>query len=136
MRGTLASKAQLELELTPHLRNWKIARLPGVDRLVLDLCAWELRNRLEVEATTVINHAVELVRRMSSEESVAYVNAVLDAFAKSPARGALESEASAPLLLAASVSFTLFYLFGRQAFCNYYYLLDATVLFAAATLTD
>jgi transcription antitermination factor NusB len=98
VRGTLASKAQLESELTPHLRNWKIARLPGVDRLVLDLCAWELRNRPEVEATTVINHAVELVRRMSSEESVAYVNAVLDAFAKSPARGALESEANAPLL--------------------------------------
>ena len=41
-----------------------------------------------------------------------------------------------PLLLAASVAFTLFYLLGRQAFCNYYYLLDATVLYAAATLGD
>jgi hypothetical protein len=39
------------------------------------------------------------------------------------------------LLLASAVAFTLFYLFGRQAFCNYYYLLDATVLFAAATLS-
>ena len=42
----------------------------------------------------------------------------------------------APLLLASSVAFTLFYLLGRQAFCNYYYLLDATVLFALATLED
>ncbi len=42
----------------------------------------------------------------------------------------------APLLLASSVAFTLFYVLGRQAFCNYYYLLDATVLFAAATLSD
>ncbi len=40
----------------------------------------------------------------------------------------------APLLLASSVAFGLFYLLGRQAFCNYYYLLDATVLFAGATL--
>jgi hypothetical protein len=38
------------------------------------------------------------------------------------------------LLLASCVAFGLFYLFGRQAFCNYYYLLDATVLFVAATL--
>jgi hypothetical protein len=40
-----------------------------------------------------------------------------------------------PLLLGACVVFGLFYLLGRQAFCNYYYLLDATALFAAATLT-
>ena len=40
----------------------------------------------------------------------------------------------APLLLGSCVCFGLFYVLGRQAFCNYYYLLDATVLFAAATL--
>ncbi|MGO8992723.1 MAG: hypothetical protein ACLQVI_05310 [Polyangiaceae bacterium] len=40
------------------------------------------------------------------------------------------------LLLAASVSFSLFYVLGRQAFCNYYYLLDVTVLFGAATLGE
>jgi hypothetical protein len=40
------------------------------------------------------------------------------------------------LLLAVSITFGLFYVLGRQAFCNYYYLLDATVLFAAATMKD
>lgn len=40
----------------------------------------------------------------------------------------------AVLLLASCLAFGLFYLLGRQAFCNYYYLLDATALFAAATL--
>jgi hypothetical protein len=40
-----------------------------------------------------------------------------------------------PLLLGSCLVFGLFYLFGRQAFCNYYYLVDATALFAAATLT-
>jgi hypothetical protein len=41
-----------------------------------------------------------------------------------------------PLLLGSCVAFGLFYLLGRQAFCNYYYLLDATALFAAATLAE
>jgi hypothetical protein len=39
-----------------------------------------------------------------------------------------------PLLLGSCLVFGLFYLCGRQAFCNYYYLIDATALFAAATL--
>jgi|HubBroStandDraft_1064217.scaffolds.fasta_scaffold53836_2 hypothetical protein len=39
-----------------------------------------------------------------------------------------------PLLLAASLQFLLFYVLGRQAFCNYYYLLGQTWLFAAAAL--
>ena len=38
------------------------------------------------------------------------------------------------LLLGSCLAFGLFYVLGRQAFCNYYYLLDATALFAAATL--
>ncbi len=38
------------------------------------------------------------------------------------------------LLLASTLPFFGFYLFGRQAFCNYYYLLDATLLFAAAAM--
>jgi hypothetical protein len=40
-----------------------------------------------------------------------------------------------PLLLGSCLVFGLFYVLGRQAFCNYYYLLDATSLFAAAALT-
>ena len=39
-----------------------------------------------------------------------------------------------PLLLGSCLVFALFDAFGRQAFCNYYYLVDATALFAVATL--
>ncbi len=41
-----------------------------------------------------------------------------------------------PLLLASSLTFLVFYLLGRQAFCNYYYLLGATWLFAAGSLAE
>ncbi len=39
-----------------------------------------------------------------------------------------------PLLLSSTLTFLAFYAFGRQAFCNYYYPLSATLLFAAAEL--
>ncbi len=41
-----------------------------------------------------------------------------------------------PLLFASTLVFVVFYLLGRQAFCNYYYLLGATWLFAAGSLDD
>jgi hypothetical protein len=39
-----------------------------------------------------------------------------------------------PLLLASAVSFLVFYVLGRQAFCNYYYVVCQTLLIAAAAL--
>jgi transcription antitermination protein NusB len=84
VRGTLGEKSELESALAPLLRRWTVERLPGVDRLVLDMSAWELRNRPETEATAIINHAVELARRMSTDASPSFVNGVLDAFAKTP----------------------------------------------------
>jgi hypothetical protein len=42
----------------------------------------------------------------------------------------------APLLLAASLTFLVFFVLGRQAFANYYYLLDATLILAAAAAAD
>ena len=38
------------------------------------------------------------------------------------------------LMLSSAMTFLVFFALGRQAFCNYYYLLDATVLVAAAAL--
>ncbi|MDQ2817938.1 MAG: transcription antitermination protein NusB [Candidatus Eremiobacteraeota bacterium] len=82
VHGTLGCKYALEKELALLLRRWKIERLSGIDRLVLDLAGWELRHRPQAEATAIINHAVELAGRLSGSKSGRFVNAVLDAFAK------------------------------------------------------
>jgi N utilization substance protein B len=68
------------------LRHWKIERLSGVDRLILEMGAWELRYRPAADTPAVINHAVELARRLSTAQSGDFVNAILDAFAKTPVR--------------------------------------------------
>ena len=83
VRGTLERQAVLEAQLEPLLERWTLDRLAGVDRLILYLAAWELRYRPEAETTQVINHAIELARRLSTEKSASFVNAILDALAKS-----------------------------------------------------
>ncbi|HZV80275.1 MAG TPA: transcription antitermination factor NusB [Candidatus Binatus sp.] len=87
VRGTLAHKEELEGQYAPLLKRWTLERLSGVDRLVLDLAAWELRYRPALETREVINHAVELARRLSTERSGEFVNGVLDALAHTPPSG-------------------------------------------------
>ncbi len=84
VHGTLGHVDELQRDLSTHLRRWRLERLSGVDRLILTMAAWELRYRPQAQTTTVINHAVELARRLSTEKSADFVNAILDAFAKTP----------------------------------------------------
>jgi transcription antitermination factor NusB len=87
VRGTLAHRAELEAQISPLLDRWTIERLSGIDRLILDLAAWELRYRPEAQTTAVINHAVELARRLSTARSGEFVNGVLDTLARTPPAG-------------------------------------------------
>ena len=87
VRGTLERRSELEAQIEPMLERWTIERLSSVDRLLLDLAAWELRYRPEADTLDVINHAVELARRLSTERSPEFVNGVLDALAKKPPAG-------------------------------------------------
>ncbi|MDQ6780414.1 MAG: transcription antitermination factor NusB [Candidatus Eremiobacteraeota bacterium] len=85
VRGTLVQRAALQTEIAPLLRRWSLERLSGVDRLILEMSAFELRHRRHADTLAVINHAVELAHRLSTAQSGQFVNAVLDAFAKAPA---------------------------------------------------
>jgi transcription antitermination factor NusB len=86
VRGTLAHRDEVLAEVEPLLERWKISRLAGIDRLLLEMGGWELRHRPEARTTEIINHAVELARRLSTERSAGFVNAILDALAKTQPR--------------------------------------------------
>lgn len=62
--------------------TWTIQRIPAVDRNILRLAIYELLERHDVPVAVVINEAVELAKRFSTEESSKYVNGVLSAIAK------------------------------------------------------
>jgi N utilization substance protein B len=61
--------------------NWRLARMPVVDRNILRLATFEMRACTEVPASVVINEAVELAKRYGEKESRAFVNGILDRIA-------------------------------------------------------
>ena len=81
LRGTFQEQELLDALITRRSENWKLERMPVVDRNLLRLAAFELL-RTETPAAVVIDEAIELARRFSGEEAARFVNGVLDAMRK------------------------------------------------------
>jgi len=79
--GVAGGAADLDELVGQHARNWRAARMAAVDRNVLRLGAYELRET-ETPVAVVIDEAVGLARRFGSDTSPGFVNGVLDAIAR------------------------------------------------------
>ena len=81
VRGTVEKSGEIDALISGHAEHWRIERMPAVDRNILRLAIYELRNTGTPPAVA-IDEALELARRFSTEESVQFVNGVLDAVNK------------------------------------------------------
>ncbi len=59
--------------------KWELSRLSSVDRSILRLAAYQLRFCPDIPGKVVINEAIEIAKKYSSEQSPRFVNGVLDA---------------------------------------------------------
>ena len=80
--GTLEHTEESDQALSPLLEGWTIERLPTIDRLLLRMGTFELRHRPQTPRPVIINEAVELAKRFSTEDSGRFVNGVLSAVSK------------------------------------------------------
>ena len=79
VEGVAADAAQIDAVIASYLaENWTLQRLPAVDRAILRLAVWELLYSSEVDIKVVIDEAVKLARELSTDNSPAFVNGVLD----------------------------------------------------------
>jgi len=76
--GTLEHTDESDAAVGPLLEGWTIERLPTIDRLLLRMGTFELRYR-PTPRPVVINEAVELAKRFSTNDSGRFVNGVLSA---------------------------------------------------------
>ena len=58
--------------------QWPPRRQPGVDRNLLRLAVWELTNT-DTPPKVVLDEAIELAKKFSTEQSPSFINGVLDA---------------------------------------------------------
>jgi N utilization substance protein B len=80
-RGAASMAADIDIRISANSENWKLERMPAVDRNILRLAIYEMSLQSTPPAV-VIDEALELARQFSGEESVSFINGVLDAVHK------------------------------------------------------
>jgi N utilization substance protein B len=80
-RGASSMAADIDIRISANSENWKLERMPAVDRNILRLAIYEMSLQSTPPAV-VIDEALELARQFSGEESVSFINGVLDAVHK------------------------------------------------------
>lgn len=62
--------------------HWKLERMAMVDRNILRVALFEMKNRNDVPYSVSINEAVEIGKRFGTDESGAFINGILDQIRK------------------------------------------------------
>lgn len=78
VRGTVANVESIDKQIEAKSEHWRLSRMAVVDRNILRLAIYEL-NQNAVPAPVVIDEAIELARQFSNDESLSFINGVLDA---------------------------------------------------------
>ncbi|WP_091233355.1 transcription antitermination factor NusB [Microbacterium sp. 3J1] len=75
--GIIDNRDEIDELITTHSRDWKLERMPAVDRALLRIGVWEILFNEAVPTAVAIDEAVELAKEFSTDDSGAFVHGVL-----------------------------------------------------------
>ena len=81
-RGTWENLEQCDEPIIASTIKWQFTRLSPVDKSILRLAVYQLKFCPDIPPKVVINEAIELAKKFSTDKSPAFVNGVLDAILK------------------------------------------------------
>ena len=84
--GTVEHVAALDPLITDAAEHWRIERMNVLDRLILRLAVYEFLHEPETPGKVIINEALELARSFSADDSVRFINGILDAVRRTLSR--------------------------------------------------
>jgi N utilization substance protein B len=77
VEGTIEKKEELDAFLNQYLENWSLARVANVERVVLRMAAFEMREMEDIPANVTLNEAIEIAKVFGGEAAGKFVNGVL-----------------------------------------------------------
>jgi transcription antitermination protein NusB len=79
--GAAHDAKDLDEVIVKHADNWRLERISAIDRAILRLAMHEMRTT-DTPAKVVINEAIDLAKKFSSEDAGGFVNGILDTYRK------------------------------------------------------
>jgi transcription antitermination protein NusB len=80
--GVAGRRAEIDELIRANARGWTLERMPEIDKTVLRIAIFELIDRPEVPKAVVIDEAVRLAKRFSTDDSGRFVNGMLTTISK------------------------------------------------------
>jgi N utilization substance protein B len=81
--GTVEHGDQIDELIRRHAENWRLERMPAIDRNILRLAIYEMLFERKVPKIVIVDEAIELAKKFGSEHSSRFVNGLLDGVLKS-----------------------------------------------------
>ncbi|MCH5159324.1 MAG: transcription antitermination factor NusB [Clostridiales bacterium] len=80
--GVVSQKEELDKIISEFSRSFKLSRIYRPDLAALEMALYEMIN-MDTPRPVVINEAVSIVKKYSTDKSVSYVNGILAAYLRS-----------------------------------------------------
>lgn len=81
--GVLSQTQELDQIIEAHSKQRSLSRVPAINRSILRLALYELKNMPDIPVNVVISEAVRLSQAYAYAEDTAFINGVLGAYARS-----------------------------------------------------
>ena len=79
LTGVTDAVGGIDPVIVESAEHWRIERMNVMDRLILRLAIYEFLHEVDTPARVIINEALELARTFSGDDSVRFINGILDA---------------------------------------------------------
>ena len=78
VRGVMQSRSEVDAIIERFSSNWKLNRMPCVDRNIMRIAVYELLCCPDIPYKVSLNEAIDIGKKFGTEESGAFINGILD----------------------------------------------------------
>lgn len=83
VRGTATHRSKIDKLVSLYAKNWTVSRMSAVDRSILRMATYEMLFSPEkTPIPAIIDEAIELAKKFSTENSSKFINGLLDQLKK------------------------------------------------------
>ncbi len=82
IKGITSHQDSIDRIIQSVSKNWRLSRMAVVDRNILRMAVFELFYEEGMAPAIVINEAIEVAKKFSSEQAAQFINGILDAIRK------------------------------------------------------
>ena len=82
VKGIDSHKEEIDELIQSISDHWRMSRMAVVDRNILRIAVFELLYEKDIAPAVVINEAIEIAKKYSSDDAASFINGILDAVRK------------------------------------------------------